>query len=276
MASKGQYSHSQSHSPLHPQTYFLPLTGEITDSNSRSRPVSRSATTPDSFSRAKEEQLRRLILEGEQQRQSTPAPQGLSAGTQPCPPSPDDILFARQQADASVNPQPALSIGPSAIEQAHASRIANSSSDDWFQSGMSQSTSNPSLPSAYSASSSVTAEDVGALTTEPGRYDVNRTRILAPQHQLAPIPNNEEDDGYTGDNAYESDESSDESFIQMSSKKKPSLVTRHSRSTSHPVPSSSRGTSLSKVVSSRLERRVSESLTNSPIEFVPDQTPPTQ
>jgi [calcium/calmodulin-dependent protein kinase] kinase len=202
---------------------YLPLLGEAVDEYSTKQTIT---VGDDRIARAKEEQIRRLIQEGENQNHkrpvsaSGPRPQSsLSQGA--CPPSPDDIMFARHE-ETSVHYQNFSPLGPPTAGYTVAGprkSIVNSSSEDHFTSGMSQSTSNPSIPSVISAHSSVTTDNDGFQVTDLPKDHA----ILASDDTVAVTeqqPTAHDDyDGYAGDHALDSGDDSDGSYIEMSMKK---------------------------------------------------------
>jgi len=102
-------------------------------------------------------------------------------------------------------------------EQLEKPHIVSSSSEDHFPSAMSQSTSNPSIPSVVSADSSIPPDDgiyrLGS-DNEPQtvQYDENATELFSHQHH-------DDDEGYAGDGDAAADSDSDDSFIEMSLQK---------------------------------------------------------
>jgi SNF1-activating kinase 1 len=218
---------------------FLPLLGDAVDEHS-SRLI--ASASDDLIARAKEEQLRRLIQERESKNQRRPVsassqrPQ--SATSQgACPPSPDDVMFPRHEDAAGLGSTQFSPLGPSAagytVPGQRMKLIVNSSSEDHFASGMSQSTSNPSIPSIVSADSSVTTDNDAFYVMEPAKEH----SILSSDDTVA-SPRDEpmqpdESDGYDGDHPLDSGDESDGSFIEMSMKKPTKrIVTQHTESTS--------------------------------------------
>lgn len=222
----------------------LPQVEELTQEALDSRPMSQSSLreregTAEEVSKAKEEQFRRLIRESAQTRK-----QSLSEQQEPpaeleeeCPPSPDDYIFQRHQSNASNFEHPPLTTPHNYYQRpGHAQAIAAGSSEGHLTSEMSQSTSNRSLPSAYSASSSygygvdhAFSSESTAKYSSTGEFQgmsyPSETDILYEEsNNLEPV-----DDG----------EDSDESFIEMS---------RPKRSTSGPA------TRNASVVSSKLTK----------------------
>ncbi|KAF2117575.1 hypothetical protein BDV96DRAFT_397458 [Lophiotrema nucula] len=196
-------------------------------------------TSEDRFNRAKDEFVRQRVREENQGRERPRAlsfQRPVSAFSQThCPPSPDDEMFNPTQKIEDYLEETHKDECPPGIDTSdlHFSKpqgLVSSSSEDQFTS-MSQSTSNPSIPSVVSADSSVAAEDC------------LRTVTIS---TVAPIPSAESinqfdhptDDpaGYDGDHALESaeeDEDSDEDFIMMGKKKPKAQDKRRSGSISN-------------------------------------------
>ncbi|KAI9664516.1 MAG: hypothetical protein M1821_005962 [Bathelium mastoideum] len=154
-----------------------------------------------------------------------------SASYVPCPPSPDDeVFYSRQQEEEALRLQttqhvPSLEASPTG-SSSNLQQIAMtpSSSEDQLTSAMSQSTSNPSIPSVASADSSIVPDEGYSLA---GQQKASPVPDLA-----APVPfrpqrqEQEYDDGYAGDHALESNEDEDESdsdedgaFLEMTRKR---------------------------------------------------------
>ncbi|KAF2085953.1 kinase-like protein, partial [Saccharata proteae CBS 121410] len=173
-----------------------------------------------SFDRAREENLRRRLLEEAQGTSSGASSRPVSrAGPQvsrppsalsqaPCPPSPDDDLYLAKQQQASP------------AHQSAASHLTSSSSEDQFYSGMSQSTSNPSIPSVMSADSSVMQDETAV--PDPHKEAAGSPGETTSVDTVRPDEGATEDfAGYDGDHAVEDDDESDEEdFIVMSKKPK--------------------------------------------------------
>ncbi|KAF2467086.1 uncharacterized protein BDR25DRAFT_359119 [Lindgomyces ingoldianus] len=186
-------------------------------------------TSDDTFSRAKDEFRRRRVVEENQGRErphSMNFQRPISAMSQTdCPPSPDDEIFHRQNLDQFFNGQPpshyhSIDMSPASYpvsaNSPQSTGLTPSSSEDQFTS-MSQSTSNPSIPSVMSADSSVTADDCPQIN---------------PLHEFSTSASNTMDyfemphddlTGYDGDDALESEEddedSEEEDFIVMTKRK---------------------------------------------------------
>lgn len=163
--------------------------------------------------RAKEEQIRRLMQEvGTKERPVSSLGHGRTESTinQDCPPSPDDdVLYHPTSYFPDSNNM--LTGYPS-----QASQLVSSSSEDHFTE-MSQSTSNPSIPSVLSADSSIPADDNIYLSnhSEPNYHG---HRVATSFGEEMGNSHSNEDFNYDGDAAVESDDS-DDSFIEMTRKK---------------------------------------------------------
>lgn len=207
----------------------------------------RSQLVPEGdFDRAREESFRRQIAEDHHSHDKASRPSSSlnhsSQPTQDCPPSPDDLLFYRKQDEASsrlrspgaaeAQPLPnTISLPP----PGHF--MTPSSSEDHFT-GLSQSTSNPSIPSVVSADSSVSPDfeshstlDFSALRTDK---DGNATDPPSDSSTIHRQPisrrqrsGHEDDEGYAPDAAVESgddDEETDseeDNFLEIGRKKRP-------------------------------------------------------
>jgi [calcium/calmodulin-dependent protein kinase] kinase len=198
-----------------------------------SRPSRPSSPTPiarekseDRFDRAKDEYRRRLGVEQSAARERsssvTQRPPSSLAQTA-CPPSPDDEIAFRQQNDQESWHRNDQSSENSPLGGSSRG-LALSSSEDQF-SAMSQSESNPSIPSVASPGS----PNQGAC----GSFD---------EHSwISPVSGNQfeasidDADGYDGDHAIESeeeDEDSDDELIMSFAKKKTPVPTSSHRSNS--------------------------------------------
>ncbi|KAF2809647.1 kinase-like protein [Mytilinidion resinicola] len=184
-------------------------------------------TSDDRFNRAKEELTRRRIFEDSQHRErpsSGTYSRPVSALSQiACPPSPDDeVFFERQRLDDMFNRQhpsqgSSMETSPvgysGSVNTVQSAALTSSSSEDHFTS-MSQSTSNPSIPSVISATSSVALDD--GFTLDLAKKQGVKTG-LDPNVAIA-------DDyaGYDGDHAVEigdeEDDSDEDDFIVMNKK----------------------------------------------------------
>jgi [calcium/calmodulin-dependent protein kinase] kinase len=160
----------------HPKSPFLPLLPAARDSL--------GGTSEERLADAKEEQIRRLIRDDAQRHPSDPGPNVFSPHD--APPSPE-FAVARHPAHGRMQPLP---------------------SDE--QIAMSQSTSNRSLPSAFSAGSSVgmdsltfASESVKYSPISPQSYSDGAAKLAAT-----------DDEGYAGDAGDSGDESD---FVEMRS-----------------------------------------------------------
>ena len=231
-----------------PQASFLPLTADATEGQySKPNPITQS-TTDMRFRKAQDELVMRRELE-EQQNKDRPSsslsqhrrPSALSQSA--CPPSPDDEIFLRQQQqELQQRFHPAMNSLPEAepavfnAEQLEKPHIVSSSSEDHFPSGMSQSTSNPSIPSVISVDSSVPPDEgiymVGSSNKETQQHQSgnNTTELFSQQHH-------DDYEGYAGDGDAadadaDSDSDSDDSFIEMSRPKSRAYAENHTESVS--------------------------------------------
>jgi serine/threonine protein kinase len=205
------------------QTSYLPLLGE-TSEEIHSRPNPDPGRTDDAlFFKARDEQIRKRILEQEQKdRPASSLSHGRSESgfsQEACPPSPDDETFYRREQEEAMHlspldplPGPTMLTGYPLYEQ---QPLVSSSSEDRFT-AMSQSTSNPSIPSVISANSSMPADDELHASAQKfqgsmGNNNNNNNESFLPILSLE----NAEDFNYDGDHAIESDEESEDSFIEM-------------------------------------------------------------
>ncbi|KAF2266628.1 kinase-like protein [Lojkania enalia] len=186
-------------------------------------------TSEDRFNRAKDELVRQRVKEHESRGRpklgTSRRPTSALSQTE-CPPSPDDeSFFQRQKIEEYLNQQhhryyPSLNTGAAIYHAnehyAQPRALTSSSSEDHFTS-MSQSTSNPSIPSVVSADSSVTAEDciqrnsLQRITTAPSGESINQFDM--------PV---DDPAGYDGDHPIESeedDDSDEDDFLVMGKKK---------------------------------------------------------
>ncbi|KAJ9642416.1 hypothetical protein H2199_004797 [Coniosporium tulheliwenetii] len=196
-------------------------------------------TSDDRISRAREEQWRRRILEDSIDRDRPGSAQfsrpTSALGQGPCPPSPDDQIFLRQEAAKAqadqVSPLEMSPIGyPPGLQSGP---VTSNSSEDHLTSGLSQSTSNPSIPSDISASSSIVPDDGVTLGkhSEAAEYSSGDTategynsaaNYSSGDTPVSPHRTLEEDDGYAGDHAVESedeDDSDEDELLMMNSRK---------------------------------------------------------
>ena len=200
---------------------------------SGSTAIDHTASADVRFYRAQDELVRRRLLEANQVKDrptSSQQPQVTgSTSYEACPPSPDDEMFynRRQQDEEALRLQtvqriPSLEASPmgSTAQFPHVD-MTPSSSEDQLTSAMSQSTSNPSIPSVASANSSIVPDDGYSFT---GQQKASPVPPLAAPVPFRPRrPDHEYDDGYAGDHAAESNEDDSDSdeggFLEMTKKK---------------------------------------------------------
>ncbi|KAJ4292347.1 hypothetical protein N0V90_009008 [Kalmusia sp. IMI 367209] len=199
-------------------------------SNLVQSPLARN-TSDDRFSRAKDEFVRRRVREDLLSRERAHSgshqrpPSALSQSA--CPPSPDDETFFQrhQKVEDFLNQQhqqPPYATSPitkPVITEAQPRTITSSSSEEQFTC-ISQSTSNPSVPSVASATSSVALDeyDVAKMTPAASGSSIHLNQFNTPTDDPA---------GYDGDHAVESeDEDSDDDFLVMGKKKPAPRLTR--------------------------------------------------
>ncbi|KAH7125281.1 serine/threonine-protein kinase PAK1 [Dendryphion nanum] len=260
--------------------FALQRHGSIGSAASHAHSTLLRQASEDQFKRAKEELVRQRVREetdAKERPQSMHARRPPSALSQSeCPPSPDDEIYFRQQKvqdyldqrqRSSLETSPANYATP-----VQNGGLASSSSEDHFAS-MSQSTSNPSIPSVASANSSVAADDCyRPSSTFPAiASEDSFNQFRAPTEDPA---------GYDGDHPLESDddESDDDDFIVMGGKKK-KPATRLSRSESVSNAELARSNIRKEIMSHR--RRSARSGSNGTVKKVPppgesdpDQTTP--
>ncbi|KAF2100532.1 kinase-like protein [Rhizodiscina lignyota] len=225
-------------------------------SSARLRPVTASKDPPESlayhlpssssaeeFDRAREESFRRRMVEEQQQQDRPPSSSQNRArsflGQGACPPSPDDeIFYRRQREEAAARPRSATYDSQTVQHPVHFPPlppnrlVTSSSSEDHFTSGLSQSTSNPSIPSLIL--------DFASGKKESSMDPPSDSSTIYPQPNSQQPHNeshHEDDDGYAGDGdgdaAVESgDDDSDDSFIEMTRPKGRERVAGVSRSES--------------------------------------------
>ncbi|KAI9848194.1 MAG: hypothetical protein M1837_000868 [Sclerophora amabilis] len=176
-------------------------------------------STEESFALAQAQLYRRRNLELERLRErpiSAAATRYDDALQLDCPPSPDDEIFYRKQLEEDRNRLGGFQASGS--DHGVASPTANeaigsSSSEDRMGSGMSQSFSHPSVPSVLSASSSISADDSAMALPKATEF------ILSPRQEspvVIPSVDSDDDAGYNGDHADDSDE---EDFLVMTRRK---------------------------------------------------------
>jgi serine/threonine protein kinase len=179
-------------------------------------------TSDERFNRAKDEFVRRRLreenIERERPRSGT-FPRPCSALSQPvCPPSPDDdLVFQRQKVEDFLLQQHTPPANTSPITFSIQPRTFTSSSSEDHFATMSQSTSNPSVPSVASAGSSIAPDDCTRMTSFPSMTPAASAESFVNQFD-AP---SEDPAGYDGDHAMESeeDESSEEELVISLGKK---------------------------------------------------------
>lgn len=181
-------------------------------------------TSDDRFSKAKDEFVRRRLQEEfDRQRANYDLyqrpPSSLSQTE--CPPSPDDETYyeRHRKVEDFLNQQqhqPAYASSPitrPVIAEAQPRPITSSSSEEHFTC-ISQSTSNPSVPSVASATSSLALDDFTApkMTPAASGSSIHLNQFNTPTDDPA---------GYDGDHAVESedDDSEEDDFLVMGRKK---------------------------------------------------------
>ncbi|KAF2441940.1 kinase-like protein [Karstenula rhodostoma CBS 690.94] len=189
-------------------------------------PPAAQDTSEDRSSRAKDDIARRRLREVELQRQranSNSSQRPSSARSQiECPPSPDDETFYQRHQKVEEflsrqHEQPPYATSPvtrPVNTPAPLRPITSSSSEEQFTC-ISQSTSNPSVPSVASATSSLALDEHAALKMTPAASasSIHINQFNTPTDDPA---------GYDGDHAVESeDEDSEEEFLVMGKKQKP-------------------------------------------------------
>jgi SNF1-activating kinase 1 len=120
-------------------------------------------STPEAFTHAQAQLIRRQNLEGAATKTAS-RPQSAASFQDECPPSPDDEIFYRQEEEMHKRRQQPQE---TSMQKSPPSAATISSSDDQFSSGMSQSTSHPSIPSVVSGASSLSADDYLLLQDQP-------------------------------------------------------------------------------------------------------------
>lgn len=159
-----------------------------------------SMSSVEAFQRAQELNLRRQQLEIDR---ATERSSSRASLIEDCPPSPDDEIFFAKQREEDAHRQQAAAAMSHYTPQL---QILSSSSEDQFTSGMSQSTSHPSIPSVMSGASSLsTATDDGLLPKElavdsvvPPLLRTHDTITSAPSRKGKVVLDDDED-GYIGD-----------------------------------------------------------------------------
>ncbi|KAI9680518.1 MAG: hypothetical protein M1817_003958 [Caeruleum heppii] len=205
-----------------PATKSLRSTGEVL------RPLPDS--TVDAFTRAQDQMSRRRELEIVQSRERSDSAmqrRSMPGARTSCPPSPDDEIFRKKEQDASyarLTNESGHEPGFDATSAVPPHHMVSSSSDDQMTSGMSQSTSYPSVPSVISAGSSVSADDSIGYHVKPDNYPVVSAAEVIPGpppfrmiRRPAPAIHSDDEAGYNGDHAVDSEDSadSDDDFLTM-------------------------------------------------------------
>lgn len=190
-------------------------------------------TSDERFSRAKDEFIRRRVREenmaGDRSVSATQR-SGSALSQTACPPSPDDETFNhRQKVEEYLGTQHAESSENSPVGRQERG-LAFCSSEEQFT-PMSQSTSNPSIPSVASASSSM-LDDCAPLDQFATMLPTASADSIAHNQFDAPL---DDPAGYDGDHAIDSDEedSSDEDDGLFMGRKKPASKPRRSISISN-------------------------------------------
>jgi len=195
------------------------------DISSLSRSPGAHDMPDETYNKAKDDFVRRRVMEEninrERPRSSLQQRPSSALSQSMCPPSPDDELFFQDQKieeflDEHHRPPPDTSPVSYGDITSQARTFTSSSSEDQFAT-MSQSTSNPSIPSIASAGSSVAAEDCRNMEAFP---------IMTPAASAESFVNqfdapSEDVAGYDGDHAIESEEddsSEDELVISLGRK----------------------------------------------------------
>ena len=192
-----------------------------------SAPLRPGESTPEAYSRAETQLNRRHRLEMEQLSRARPhTTAGIASDTNTpssCPPSPDDDVFYRRQEEEKRRLRESghyiIALPPAA-----APPMISSSSEDHFTSSTSQSTSHPSIPSIVSASSSIPTDDfanysgllskssIAASSTRPDSITTPTTQESETERESSASTTSivsDEDPGYNGDHAVESDDDDD-------------------------------------------------------------------
>ncbi|KAJ4378431.1 hypothetical protein N0V86_006134 [Didymella sp. IMI 355093] len=197
-------------------------------------------TSDERFSRAKDEFIRRRVREenmGRERSASGTQRPGSAHEQTACPPSPDDETFNQRQQEVSQHQKVEEYLGTQHAESSENSPVGGQerglafcSSEEQFT-PMSQSTSNPSIPSVASASSSV-ADECAHLDQFANVLPTASADSIAHNQFDAPL---DDPAGYDGDHALESDEddSSDDDGGLFIGRKKPAPKPRRSNSISN-------------------------------------------
>lgn len=199
-------------------------------------PQSAGDTSDDRFSRAKDEFVRRRLREELDRQGSSSSPRQRHPPTlsqSECPPSPDDDTYfeRNRKVEDYLNqqqhqtPYAASPVVRPVITAAHSRPITSSSSEEQLTS-ISQSTSNPSVPSVASATSSLALDEYAAskMTPAASGSSIHLNQFSTPTDDPA---------GYDGDHAVESEDSDSEDDFLVMGKKKPPPKHRKSGSISN-------------------------------------------
>ncbi|KAF2004801.1 kinase-like protein [Amniculicola lignicola CBS 123094] len=243
-----------------PNTYFVPQ-------------LQRESST-DRFTRAKQDLIRRRVMEErrkERPHSGTFQRPGSSLSQTACPPSPDDeTAFQHAKVHDFLNKQhpgqgTSSETSPTGYQYPTQSKdITPSSSEDQLT-YMSQSTSNPSIPSVVSANSSLAPDDCYVISSGdllPALSSDSINQFDTPT---------DDPQGYDGDNPLESgeDEDSDEELLIMAPKKR---HTHHGRAGSISNAELSRSNIREQIIPSR--RRSVRSGSNGTVKKVQPQAGP--
>ena len=187
-------------------------------------------TNPEGFYRAQDEHIRKQWFQERRDRERSPGPHRPSADVFSggnCPPSPDDLMDPRYR-DSARHVHPGQQEVPDILSphdypgRIDLDQMVSSSSEGQFSTAISQSTSNPSIPSVLSADSSIPPDDGPMLgyQKEPIQQNPSSEETVSTIHK----DTHDDDEGYAGDHAVESgddeEDSSDGEFITMKKKKK--------------------------------------------------------
>jgi hypothetical protein len=205
------------------KSMYLPLLREVNDDRPISQSILRNDSSEDQVARAKEEQFRRLIEDAQQRTSPAITDSDHTLGTQDaCPPSPDDIIFEQKLTEAY---EQQTHQGDFSRLNSPGKSLIPSSSDDRFTSEMSQSTSDRSLPSAFSATSSIGMEF--ARSSDGTAKYASADQVDAVRHATTAAQTSSYNNHYESNHltlqqpGYEEDDYSDDSFIEMSRPKRP-------------------------------------------------------
>ena len=173
-------------------------------------PLSRYSTgsSPAAFQRAEEQNMRRHILEQQDQMPSRPRSIGPVSNISECPPSPDDIAYLRQTESEPQKLQRASEEEPARQQRA----LGSFSSDDQY--ALSESFSSPSIPSTSTSTShpdplSSMLATADTITTE--KYNEARRKSVG----VASSNFDDDEAGYNGDGDGDGDDESDDDGIIM-------------------------------------------------------------